>query len=94
MCNLKTKIHTNTNLCMLSRVSRVHLFVTLWTVAHQTPQSMGFSRQGYLPIVHCHPLLQGCDIFPTQGLNPRLLHFLHWQADSLALAPPSTKLPL
>ena len=24
----------------------------------------------------------------TQRLNPRLLHLLHWQADSLPLAPP------
>ena len=24
-------------------------------------------------------------IFPTQGLNPRLLHLLHWQMDSLLL---------
>ena len=31
----------------------------------------------------CHFLLQG--IFPTQGSNPHLLHFLHWQADSLPL---------
>ena len=31
--------------------------------------------------VGCHFLLQG--IFPTQGLNPSLLYFLHWQADSL-----------
>ena len=28
-------------------LSRVQLFVTLWTVAHQTPPSMGFSRQEY-----------------------------------------------
>ena len=28
----------------------------------------------------CHALLQG--ILPTQGLNPRLLFLLHWQADS------------
>ena len=28
--------------------------------------------------VGCHALLQG--IFPTQGLNPRLLSLLHWQA--------------
>ena len=28
-------------------------------------------------------LLQG--IFPTQGLNPCLLHFLHWKVDSLPL---------
>ena len=26
---------------------RVRLFVTPWTVAHQAPLSMGFSRQGY-----------------------------------------------
>ena len=31
--------------------------------------------------VGCHALLQG--IFPTRGLNPSLLHLLHWQADSL-----------
>ena len=36
--------------------------------------------------VGCHALLQG--IFPIQGLNPRLLHLLHWQAGSLPLAPP------
>ena len=35
--------------------------------------------------VGCHFLLQG--IFPTQGLNPCLLSLLHWQADSLSLAP-------
>ena len=34
--------------------------------------------------VGCHGLLQG--IFPTQGLNPCLLHHLHWQADSLPLS--------
>ena len=28
-------------------LSRVRLFVTLWTVAHQTPLSMEFSRQDY-----------------------------------------------
>ena len=33
--------------------------------------------------VGCHFLLQG--IFPTQGLNLRLLHLLHWQANSLPL---------
>ena len=35
--------------------------------------------------VGCHALLQG--IFLTQGLNPCLLHFLHWQVCSLPLAP-------
>ena len=33
--------------------------------------------------VGCHFLLQG--IFRTQGSNPRLLHLLHWQEDSLPL---------
>ena len=36
--------------------------------------------------VGCHALLQG--IFPTQGLNPRILCLLHWQVDSLPLVPP------
>ena len=31
-----------------SEVSRVRLFVTPWTVAHQAPSSMGFSREKYL----------------------------------------------
>ena len=39
---------------------------------------------GKNPGVGCHALLQG--IFPTQGWNPRLLP---WQADLLALEPPS-----
>ena len=30
---------------MLSHFSRVQLFATLWTIAHQAPLSMGFSRQ-------------------------------------------------
>ena len=34
----------------------------------------------------CHALLQG--IFPTQGLNVRVLRLLHWQAHSLPVAPP------
>ena len=42
---------------------------TLWTVAHQAPRFMGFSRQGYQG--GCHFLLQG--VFPTQGSNPCLV---------------------
>ena len=33
--------------CMLSHFSRIWLFVTPWTGAHQAPLSMGFSRQEY-----------------------------------------------
>ena len=42
--------------------------------------------------VGCHALLQG--IFPAQGLNPRLLRLLHWQAGSLPLAPLGKSLTL
>ena len=34
-------------LCVLSHFSRVRLLATLWTVAHQAPLSLGFSRQEY-----------------------------------------------
>ena len=33
--------------CVLSHFSRVQLFVAIWTVACQTPLSIGFSRQEY-----------------------------------------------
>ena len=54
-------------------------FVTLWTLAHEAPLSMGFP--GKSTGVGCHSLLQA--IFLTQRSNPRLLH---WQKDSLALS--------
>ena len=41
-----------------------------WTVTHQTPMSMEFSRQEYWRILYS--LLQ--EIFLTQGLNSCLLH--------------------
>ena len=34
-------------LLLLSRFSRVRLLVTPWTVAHQAPPPMGFSKQEY-----------------------------------------------
>ena len=52
-------------------------------IAHHAPLFMEFSKHKYWSGL---PLLQG--IFLTQGLNPRLLHPLHWQACSLLLAPP------
>ena len=42
-------------LCMLSLFSRVLLFVTPWTVAHQAPLSTGFSRQEYWSELLCPP---------------------------------------
>ena len=73
--------------CMLNRFSGVLLFATLWTVAHQAPLYMGFSKQEYWSRLLC---LQGT--FPTQGLNPCLLCLLHWQTDSLPLAPHGKRL--
>ena len=56
--------------CVCELLSFVWLFVASWTVAHQAPLSMGLSRKKYWIV--CHSLLQG--IFPTQVLNPCLLH--------------------
>ena len=41
--------------CVLGHFSCVWLFVTLWTVAHQAPLSMGFSRQEYWSGLPCLP---------------------------------------
>ena len=75
---LSGHLNFSPNKCMLSRV---WLFTTSWTVAHQAPGSMGFSRQD--TGVGCHFLLWG--IIPTQGWNPRPPHLLHWWADSSPL---------
>ena len=40
---------------MLSRFSRVQLFVTPWTVAYQVTLSVGFSRQEYWSGLSCSP---------------------------------------
>ena len=51
--------------CILSCFSHIRLFMTLCTVAHQAPLSMGFSRQEYwsgLP-------------YPLQGIPNSLIHF-------------------
>ena len=58
-------------------LSRVPLFAAPWTIAHQAPLSLEFSRQGYwsgLP-------------FPSQGDLPdsgikSLLRLLRWEAGS------------
>ena len=67
---------------MPSGFSRLRLFVTLWSVAHQAFLSMGFqSNTG----VGCHGHLQ--EILSPQGSKPHALH-LHWQVGSLPLALP------
>ena len=56
--------------------SRVRLFVTLWTVAHHGPLSMGFSRQEYWSGVP----LPSPEELPNPGIEPWSPEL---QADSL-----------
>ena len=63
------------------RFSRVRLCATPWTTAHQTPLSMGFSRQENWSGLPC----PSPGDLPNQGSNPCLLHLLHWQVGSLPL---------
>ena len=55
-------------------LSHVSLFATLWTVAHQAPPPMGFSRQEYWSGF----------LFPSPGIEPGSPPF---QADSLQCEP-------
>ena len=57
-------------------------FVTPWTVTFQLLCPWDFPDKD--TEVVCHFLFQG--IFPTQRINPRLLHHLRWQTDSLPLS--------
>ena len=50
---------------MLSRFSCVQLCATLWTVAHQAPLSMEFSRQEYRSGLPCPP-----PDLPNPGVEP------------------------
>ena len=73
---------------VLSHISCVWLFATLWIVALQAPLSMGLSRQENWSGFSCPP----SGIFPAQGLNLYLLRILHWQVGSLPLVPPGKPL--
>ena len=54
-----------------------------WAVAHQAILSWNSPSKNTGVAAVPSP-----GIFPTQGSNPCILRFLHWQASSLALAPP------
>ena len=69
------------SVCVCARAcSAVSDSATFWTVSHQAPLSMGFSRQESRSGLPCPPLLQG--IFRTQGSKPRLLWSPALQAES------------
>ena len=59
---------------VLSHFSRVQLFATLWTVAHQAPLSTGFSRQECYSGLSCSPPgdLPDPGIKPTSLISPAL----------------------
>ena len=71
ICHLKVKVKS---------LSRVHLCATPWTVAHQAPPSMGFSRQEYWSGL---PFPSPGDL-PDPGIKPR---FPALQADTLTSEP-------
>ena len=68
--------------CMLSHFSCVRFFANPWTIAHQAPLSMGFSRQEYYSGLPCPPPGDLADpgIEPASPVTPAL------QADSLLLS--------
>ena len=65
----------------MKSLSRVQLFLTLWTVAYQAPQSMEFSRQEYWSGL---PFPSPGDL-PNPGIEPGSPAL---QADALLSEPP------
>ena len=70
------------HVCMLSRFSCVQLFKILWTVAHQAPLFMGFSRQEYWSGLPFPPPGEP----PAPGIEPALPVSPALQADSLLMS--------
>ena len=87
----KSLLWTGYNICLapsltteyewLKSLSRVRLFVTPWTVAHQAPLSMEFSRQEYWSEL---PFPSPGDL-PDPGIKPMSPAL---QADALPSEPP------
>ena len=69
---------------LVQSLSRVRLLATPWTVAHQAPPSVEFSRQEYWSGLPCPPPGE----LPKLGIEPVPLCLLRCQAGSLPLAPP------
>ena len=66
-------------------LSRIRLFATPWTVAHQAPLSMGFSRQEYWSGL---PFPSPGDL-PNPGIKSRSPAL---QADTLTSEPPKNQI--
>ena len=86
-CVLWGRQYLGVCVCVCVCVKSFQLCLTLCDptdCTHQAPLSLGFSRQEYWSGLPCPPPGD----LPDQGSNPYLLHLLHWQAGSSALAPP------
>ena len=68
MTEVSNQLSTTRGQCVCASCSVMSDFVIPWTIAHQPPLFMEFSRQEYW--IHCDFLCQG--IFLTQGSNPGL----------------------
>ena len=65
----QNKEHSSVGVHVLRNFSHVQLCATLWTVAHQAPLSMGFSRQEYWRGLPCPPPGD----LPDPGIEPTSL---------------------
>ena len=83
LCVIDTPICQWGHVYMQARLLHVHLFATSWTVAHQAPLYMRFSRQEYWNGLPCLPLGD----LPNPGIKPMSLTSPVLQADSLPLVP-------
>ena len=93
-----------TRACMLSSSSHVRLLETPWTVAHQSPLSMGFCRQAYWSRLPCPPPgnLPDPGIEPASPVSPALAGRFFttsatWEAPasaSLRIFPPKNEISL
>ena len=80
----KDKYHLLSFICVCVHAKLLHS--CLWPYAPQSFRLIWpWDSPGKNTGVGCYFLLQ--EIFLTQGSNPCLIHLLHWQADSLPVAP-------
>ena len=81
--HLKHTLLLTPALSVLTCLCSVWLCETLWTVAHQAPLSMGFSRPESWPESPCPPPGD----LPDLGITSASLCLLHWQVVSIPLVP-------
>ena len=62
-------LYTSPHICVLSSFSRIQLFASPRTIAHQAPLPMGFSRQEYCSRLPCPPPGD----LPDPGIEPMSL---------------------